>query len=240
MRLQVCETYEEMSKAAAKLVASQITIKPDCVLGFATGSTPVGMYRELCQMYQAGELDFSGVTTFNLDEYYPIQKDNPESYHAFMEENLFRHVNVPRDRIHIPDGNAPDPEKECDAYEKAIQSCGGIDLQILGIGQNGHIGFNEPDASLDAKTHVTQLTESTIEANSRFFDSVAQVPRKAITMGVSTILKSRKIILLASGKNKHAVVKGLLTDTVSTSLPATLLNLHPDVVVICDREAYEG
>ncbi len=240
MRLVLCENYEEMSKAAAKVVASQIIIKPDCVLGFATGSTPVGMYRELCRMYEAGELDFSGVTTFNLDEYYPIAKDNPESYHVFMEENLFSKVNVPREAIHIPDGSAADPEKVCRDYEAAIEKAGGIDLQILGIGQNGHIGFNEPDASLDAKTHVTELTESTIEANSRFFDSIDEVPRKAITMGVSTILKSRKILLLASGKSKHAVVKGLLTDTVSTELPASLLNLHSDVVVFCDKEAYEG
>ena len=165
MRLVLCENYEEMSKAAAKVVASQIIIKPDCVLGFATGSTPVGMYRELCRMYAAGELDFSGVTTFNLDEYYPIAKDNPESYHVFMEENLFSKVNVPHEAIHIPDGSAADPEKVCRDYEAAIEKAGGIDLQILGIGQNGHIGFNEPDASLDAKTHVTDLTESTIEAN---------------------------------------------------------------------------
>lgn len=240
MRLILCENYDEVSKAAAKLVASQIIMKPNCVLGFATGSTPIGMYRELCRMYEAGELDFSGVTTFNLDEYYPIAKDNPESYHVFMEENLFSKVNVPRRAIHIPDGSAADPDKVCRDYEEAIEKAGGIDLQILGIGQNGHIGFNEPDASLDAKTHVTDLTESTIEANSRFFESVDQVPRKAITMGVSTILKSRKIILLACGKNKHAVVKGLLADTVSTELPASLLNLHADVVVICDKEAYEG
>ena len=240
MRIIVCKNYEDMSRAAAKLVASQITLKPDCVLGFATGSTPIGLYKELCAMYGRGEIDFSAVTSFNLDEYYPIRKSNPESYDYFMKDNLFSKVNIPSENIHIPDGETEVPEIECLNYEKAIESCGGIDLQILGIGVNGHIGFNEPDINLSTKTHVTELSQSTIDANSRFFDSEDEVPRKAITMGVSTILKSKKIVLLASGKNKHAVIKELLDEKVNTNVPATLLNVHRDVTIICDEEAYYG
>lgn len=240
MRITVCKNYEEVSKVAAKIVASQMTLKPDCVLGFATGSTPVGMYKELCSMYEHGEIDFSCVTSFNLDEYYPIKKSNSESYNYFMDEQLFSKVNINRNRIHIPNGEAEDPVLECEKYDREIDRCGGIDLQILGIGVNGHIGFNEPDVNLCADTHLTDLTQSTIDANSRFFDSADEVPRKAITMGVATILKSRKIILLASGKNKHAVISELLSKKVTTNVPATLLNLHKDVTIICDEEAYCG
>lgn len=239
MRLQVFENYEEVSKAAAKLVASQIIIKPDSVLGLATGSTPVGMYRELCRMYRDGELDFSAITTFNLDEYYPIDKDNEQSYHAFMWENLFSHINLRKEAAHIPDGSAADAQAECEAYERAVSESG-VDLQILGIGQNGHIGFNEPDECLEAKTHVTDLTENTIQANSRFFESEDLVPKKALTMGVGTILSAKKIVLLACGKNKHEAVAKLLSGKVTTSSPASFLNLHNDVIVICDKEAYEG
>lgn len=240
MRITVCENYNEMSKTAATLVASQITLKPDCVLGFATGSTPVGMYEELCRMYKNGEIDFSAVTSFNLDEYYPIQKQNPESYNFFMYDKLFSHINIKKEKIHIPDGETTNPEKECERYEASITESGGIDLQILGIGVNGHIGFNEPNDNLDAKTHLTSLSKSTIDANSRFFDSSDEVPKKAITMGVSTILKSKKIVLLANGKNKHGVIKELLKEKVNTAVPATLLNVHRDVVIICDKEAYYG
>ena len=240
MRISICENYCEMSKEAAKLIASQINLKPDCVLGFATGSTPIGMYHELCEMYKKGEIDFSSVTSFNLDEYYPIKKSNPESYNYYMWDNLFSHVNINPQKIHIPDGETLDPDKECEDYENAIAHCGGIDLQILGIGRNGHIGFNEPNDSLDTKTHVTYLTESTLSANSRFFASIDEVPKKAITMGVSTILKSKKIVMLVSGSSKHHVIKELLSEKVNTAVPATLLNIHRDVVVICDKEAYYG
>lgn len=240
MRIIVCKDYEELSQKAAKMVASVITLKPDCILGLATGSTPVGTYQELIRLNQTGEVDFSAVTSFNLDEYYPIAPDNNQSYHYFMEQNLFNHINIDPANTHIPNGMAKDPDAECRAYEQQIADRGGIDLQILGIGQNGHIGFNEPDDNLNTSTHLTGLTESTISANSRFFNSVNEVPRQALTMGISTILRSKKILLLASGKAKHPVVRELLTEDINTEVPATLLKVHRDVVLLCDKEAYEG
>ncbi|MEG1989269.1 MAG: glucosamine-6-phosphate deaminase [Oscillibacter sp.] len=240
MRLILCENYEDLSKQAAKLVASQVILKPDSVLGFATGSTPVGLYQNLIRYYEQGELDFSKIVSFNLDEYYPISPENNQSYRYFMNENLFDHINLPRANSFLLSGEADDVDRECQAYEQKIAAYGGIDLQILGIGQNGHIAFNEPEEHLVAKTHVTGLTESTIQANARFFHSAAEVPTKALTMGMATILKSRKIILLANGKAKHKAVTELLGNTISTQNPSTLLHLHPDVVVLCDKEAYEG
>lgn len=240
MRVIVCENYEEMSKAGARIVAAQILLHPASVLGLATGSTPVGLYRALSEMYRAGEIDFSEITTFNLDEYYPISPGNPNSYRYFMNENLFDHINIPKFRTHIPNGMADDPAAECAAYDRMIREAGGIDLQLLGIGLNGHIGFNEPDGILTTGTHITQLTESTIEANSRFFESRDEVPTFALTMGMETILHARKIILLASGANKHPAVKQLLDHTITTHMPATLLKVHSDVTLICDRAAYEG
>lgn len=240
MRLILCENYEEMSKQAAKLVASQMTLKPDSILGLATGSTPIGLYDNLIEMNKKGEIDFSEITSFNLDEYYPIKKDNNQSYRYFMNEHLFSKVNICKDRTYIPNGEASDPDEECKSYEKLINAAGGVDLQILGIGQNGHIGFNEPSAQLFSKTHLTSLTRSTIEANSRFFESADDVPKHALTMGIATILKSKKIILLASGASKSRVVNALLNGDIDTSVPATMLKVHPDVVLICDRDAYSG
>ena len=240
MRVIVCNDYEEMSLRAAKLVASQMTLKPNCILGLATGSTPIGLYDRLVEMNKMGEIDFSDVTTFNLDEYYPISPDNNQSYRYFMNEHLFNRVNIDISRTFVPDGMTDDPDAECEKYEKMINNSGGIDLQILGIGQNGHIGFNEPDNNLNTVTHLTDLTQSTIDANSRFFASRDEVPTKALTMGMASILKSKKIILLASGRTKAAVVAELLKESINTSVPATLLNVHPDVVLICDREAYAG
>lgn len=240
MRIIVCKDYEELSKKAAKMVASVITLNPSCVLGLATGSTPVGTYQELIRLYQAGEVDFSAVTTFNLDEYYPIAPENPQSYHYFMQQNLFGHININPENTYIPNGLAKDTEAECHAYEEKIAAKGGIDLQILGIGQNGHIGFNEPDDNLNTSTHLTALTESTISANARFFENIDDVPRQALTMGISTILRSKKILLLASGKTKYPVVRELLNEDINTEIPATLLKVHRDVVLLCDREAYEG
>lgn len=238
MRVILCDNYEMVSEEAARIVESQIVLKPDCVLGLATGSTPVGMYKILADKYKNGDLDFSKVKTFNLDEYYPISRKNNQSYYYFMNENLFDCVNVPKENIHIPNGEVEDPEKECEEYERLIEENGGIDLQILGIGQNGHIGFNEPDINLESKTHVTELTESTIKANSRFFSSVDEVPTKALTMGIATILKSRKIILMACGEEKSEALAELLTDDIKTDNPATMLKVHPDVVIICDKAAY--
>ena len=238
MRIILCDNYEELSKKAAKIVASQITLKPDSVLGLATGSTPLGMYNELARLYRQKELDFSEVKTFNLDEYYPIKKKNKQSYDWFMRENLFSKINIKNENIHIPNGETGDPQKECCDYEKSIKANGGIDLQILGIGRNGHIGFNEPDATLNSFTHLTNLTENTIKANSRFFDSFDDVPKQALTMGISTILNAKKIILLASGASKRKVVSEFINGGINTSIPATMLKTHPDVVIICDRESY--
>lgn len=240
MRVILCENYEEMSSQASKLVASQLILKPDSVLGLATGSTPIGLYDKLIEMNKRNEIDFSTVTTFNLDEYYPIKKSNNQSYDYFMNEHLFSKINIDKNNTHIPNGETDNPEEECKNYERLIKQHGGIDLQILGIGKNGHIGFNEPDNNLNSVTHLTDLTESTIDANSRFFESADDVPKKALTMGISTILKSKKIILLASGANKSRVVGELLTPEINTSIPATMLKVHPDVVLICDRDAYSG
>lgn len=240
MRIIICENYEKMSKRAAKLVAAQVLLNPQSVLGLATGSTPVGMYNELISMYRAGELDFSQVKTFNLDEYYPIKRDNEQSYFKFMYKNLFSEINIDLYNTHFPDGETDNPVSECENYEKLIAQSGGIDLQILGIGQNGHIGFNEPDVNLNPYTHLTNLTENTIRANSRFFEVYDEVPRKALTMGIATILGAKKIILLASGLNKSRVVSELIKDGINTSVPATMLKAHPDAILICDRDAYSG
>lgn len=240
MRIILCKNYEEISKEAAKLVGGLLALKPDCVLGLATGSTPVGMYENLAEMNKNGEIDFSKVTSYNLDEYYPISPDNDQSYRYFMNVNLFDKVNIDKKNTYVPNGETKNPEEECKNYDALVDSLGGADIQILGIGQNGHIGFNEPDEYLDVNTHVTGLTESTIKANSRFFEKIEDVPTQAITMGIGSILKAKKIILLASGKNKHDAVKQLLDSKITTSNPATMLKLHSDVVLICDNEAYYG
>lgn len=240
MRVILLENYDELSEKAADIVASQIADKPDSVLGLATGSTPLGTYTNLIKMYNKGKIDFTEVKSFNLDEYYPIKKDNPQSYAKFMNDNFFSHINIKHENVHIPNGETDNPEAECEAYEKAIEENGGVDLQILGIGQNGHIGFNEPDTNLNEFTHLTKLTENTIKANSRFFDSYDKVPKNALTMGITTILKARKIVLLVSGANKSNVVDELLNDKINTSVPATLLKVHPDVVLLCDKSSYSN
>jgi glucosamine-6-phosphate deaminase len=226
-----------MSCIGAKIVAEEIHKNPKCILGLATGSTPVGMYNELSRMYKEGQIDFSQVTTFNLDEYYPMHHSDPNSYHYFMEENLFKHINVKSENIHLLSGETDNPEKECEEYEKLINAAGGIDLQVLGVGPNGHIGFNEPCKELTAQTHLTSLTESTIEANSRFFDDVSMVPKQALTMGMATILKSKKIILLISGDKKAHLIKNFFSGKITTDLPVSFLQLHPDVTVITDIQA---
>jgi len=238
MRIIVCENYEEMSKEAARVVESQLVMKPDSTLGLATGSTPIGMYQNLIKKYEKGELDFSRVTSFNLDEYYPIKKSNNQSYQYFMNEQFFNHINIDKNNTYLPNGETEDPETECKNYDALIKAHGGVDLQVLGIGNNGHIAFNEPDEYLIAGTHLTSLTKSTIEANSRFFEKEEDVPKNALTMGMSSILSAKKIIILASGKSKHPAVKELLNDKITTSNPATLLKLHSDVILICDKEAY--
>lgn len=233
MKFIVCENYEEMSKTAAEYLFAQIKLKPDSNLGLATGSTPIGMYKHLIEMGP----DFSNVTTFNLDEYYPIKRDNDQSYHYFMTDNLYSKVNLKAENIHIPNGETETPEEECEAYDKTIDEHGGIDIQVLGIGQNGHIGFNEPGKSMYAFTHITDLTENTIQANSRFFESEDDVPKKALTMGVATIMKAKKIILLASGKEKIKAIEALKGNMIDPEIPATILLAHNDVTVILDKAA---
>ena len=240
MKILKFATYEEMSAAAADILAKQINIKNDSVLGLATGSTPVGMYKKLVEMNKSGLVDFSKIKTVNLDEYYPIDPANKQSYRYFMDDNLFNHVNIDKANTYVPDGAAEDADLACENHEKIIKSLGGIDVQILGIGQNGHIGFNEPGENLYAYTHLARLTESTIEANARFFAADEEVPRAALTMGMASILKARKIVLIATGAAKHRAVKALVDEGISTDVPATLLKVHPGVTVICDKDAYYG
>jgi len=231
MRKIICKDYDEMSKVAAKIVEAQVTLKPDSILGLATGSSPIGMYKELVN----NGVDFSNVTTFNLDEYYPLSKDNDQSYDYFMRKNLFDHIKVKE--YNIPNGMAEDPEKECARYDAAIEKAGGIDLQVLGIGVNGHIGFNEPDDELPANTNKVTLTESTIEANSRFFESKDMVPKAALTLGIGGIMKAKRVLVLVSGKNKAPIVSKLFNGNVTTQVPVSLLQLHPDAIVVMDEEA---
>ena len=237
MRIIIEEDYQAMSKKAALLLASQVTLKPNSVLGLATGSTPLGMYQELVNMYQHGEIDFSEVISFNLDEYYRLPHDNSQSYHYYMEHNFFKHVNIKARNIFIPDGMVDDVNKECGDYEEEIRRSGGIDLQVLGIGSNGHIGFNEPGEKLNVTTEIVNLTEETIAANSRFFDSADMVPKRAISVGMATILKANRIILLASGESKAEAIKNTVNGYVSTQTPSSLLQTHPEVNLIIDEAA---
>lgn len=237
MRIICVNNYEEMSKKAANVVTSQLILKPDSVLGFATGSTPLGMYKQLVKTYKAGHIDFKETTTFNLDEYYGLNKKNKQSYYFYMYENFFKHINIDMNGVNIPNGMAKNIDKECFEYERKIRSGGGIDLQVLGIGRNGHIGFNEPDIKFEALTHMVKLDEQTIKDNSRFFDSIEAVPTKAISMGIKTIMRTKRIILLASGKEKADAISGAIYGKIIPELPASVLQLHPDVIFIVDKEA---
>ncbi len=226
-----------MSKEAARIMASCVTLKPDSVLGLATGSTPLGMYSELINIYNKKEVNFENVKSFNLDEYYGLNKDNEQSYNYYMNENFFKHINIKPENINIPNGAAENIEEECVSYEKRIKEAGGIDIQVLGIGVNGHIGFNEPDVKFEAETHLVQLDEQTIESNARFFESREEVPTSAISMGIKTIMHSRKIILLANGKSKADAINKALNGKITPDVPASILQLHLDVTVILDKEA---
>jgi glucosamine-6-phosphate deaminase len=238
MKLYVCKNYDEMSAKAAEVVASVITLKPDCVLGLATGSTPVGMYTKLAEMNKAGRLDFAEVKTYNLDEYYPIKASDPQSYRYFIDKNLFDNINIDKAaNTHLLNGEAADADAECAAYDKAIEAAGGIDIQVLGIGNNGHIGFNEPSDPLIAPTHKTGLTASIIEANSRFFASADEVPKHALTMGIQSVFKARKIVILASGKDKAEAVYKMIKEPVTPHVPASVLQLHPDCIILVDEAA---
>ena len=235
MHKKVYDTYTQMSRAAADIVISQLEKKPDSVLGLATGSTPLGLYRELVERYQNGFADFSRARTFNLDEYYPMSKAHPQSYNFFMHENLFSKVNFASTRL--LNGETADPKGECAAYDAEIEACGGIDLQILGIGLNGHIGFNEPASSYSIPTYLVELTESTISANSRFFSESDIQPASALTMGLGSIFSAKNILLLISGAGKAPIAAKLFEGKIHADIPASLLLLHPNVTVLLDRGA---
>lgn len=239
MRIIVTKSYEEMSAAAARIVAGQVYVNPKSILGLATGSTPVGMYKELIRKHKEDGLDFSEVISFNLDEYIGLAESNEQSYHYFMDENLFNHVNIKHENTHVPNGNAKDIDAEGKAYDAAIEAKGGIDLQVLGIGNNAHIGFNEPDSKFAAITQKVKLAEGTIKANARFFATIDEVPKFAISMGIGTIMRAKKIVLLASGKNKAQAIYNTLYGPISPEIPSSILQLHKDVVIVVDEEAAE-
>lgn len=231
MRILETESYEKMSALAAGIIGAQILLKPDCVLGLATGSSPIGTYQELVKSCEKGILDFSKVRTVNLDEYCGLTPENPQSYRYFINTHLFDHVNIHKEHTYLPDGSAPDIEKEAERYEKLVDSLGGADLQLLGIGHNGHIGFNEPTDSFPRYVHQVDLTESTIQANSRLFDRVEDVPTKAITMGIGTIMKASRILLIA-GADKKEIIQKAMYGEITPHVPASVLQLHRDVTVI--------
>ena len=237
MKIIKAKDYDEMSRKAANLIAAQIYVKPNCVLGLATGSTPIGTYKELVAKYELGDLDFSEVTTVNLDEYKGITKENDQSYHYFMNDNLFSHVNINKERTFLPDGTEPDSDKACNAYNEIIHSVGGQDLQLLGLGHNGHIGFNEPAAEFPLETHCVDLTESTIKANQRFFASYDDVPKQAYTMGIKTIMQAKKVLVVVSGEDKADIVQKAFFGPVTPEVPASVLQLHPDCTVVADAAA---
>lgn len=237
MRLYKTKDYEDLSKKAANVIFAQVIEKPDCVLGLATGSTPIGTYKELIAKYQSGDLDFSRVKSANLDEYKGLPRDNDQSYYYFMNANLFQHINIDLANTNIPDGMKPDAEAECARYEEVIKSLGGVDLQVLGLGHNGHIGFNEPAEQFDQITHCVDLQESTIEANKRFFADINDVPRQAYTMGIGTIMSAKKILLIVSGADKAQILHDILCGPVTPHVPASILQFHPNVTVVADEAA---
>ena len=238
MKIIKTADYNEMSRKAANLIGAQVIMKPNCILGLATGSSPIGTYKELIKRCEEGDLDFSQVQSVNLDEYKGLSRDNDQSYYYFMNHNLFDHINIDKANTHVPNGMESDAEKECANYEELIKSLGGIDLQLLGLGHNGHIGFNEPAEEFDKVTHCVDLQESTIEANKRFFASADDVPRQAYTMGIGTIMSAKKIVVVVSGEDKADIVKRAFSGPITPSVPASILQMHPDVTVICDAAAY--
>lgn len=237
MKIIYAEDYASMSRKAANLLAAVVLLKPSGVLGLATGSTPVGTYRELIEKCRAGDLDFSQTRTVNLDEYVGLQPDDEQSYNRFMHANLFSQINIDPANTHLPDGLSPDSTTECQRYDALIQSLGGIDIQLLGIGANGHIGFNEPANAFQKCVHCVSLTESTIQANARFFASPEQVPTKAYTMGMQAIMQAKKIVLVANGAGKATILCDALFGPITPQVPASILQLHPDVTIIADKEA---
>ena len=237
MRIIKAKDYADMSRKAANIIAAQVILKPDCVLGLATGSTPIGTYKELIKGYENGDLDFSLVKTANLDEYRGLEKSNDQSYDYFMKANLFNHININFDNLNIPNGENPDADAECKRYEEVVKALGGQDLQLLGMGHNGHIGFNEPADEFVKETHCVDLQESTIQANKRFFEKVEDVPTQAYTMGINTIMQAKMILVIVSGADKAAIVKKAFFGPVTPQVPASILQMHPNVVVVVDEAA---
>lgn len=237
MKIIITKNYDDMSQKAANIISAQIITKPNCVLGLATGSTPIGTYKVLVDRYNNGDLDFSTVSTVNLDEYRGLTHDNDQSYYYFMMNNLFKHVNIDLNRTHVPDGTIEDADKACADYEEIVKSYGGVDLQLLGLGHNGHIGFNEPASEFPKATHCVDLQESTIKANARFFASIDDVPTQAYTMGIGTIMNAKKVLLVASGKDKAEIVKKAFFGPVVPQVPASILQFHQDVTIVIDEDA---
>ena len=235
MKIMYTDTYANMSRRAANIISAQIILHPRTVLGLATGTTPIGAYKQLIEWYQKGDLDFSQVITFNLDEYYGLPGTHPQSYRYFMDTHLFNHVNIRKENTHVPDGTASDAGAQCLSYEQAIENAGGIDLQLLGIGHNGHIGFNEPGTSYEKMTHLVDLTENTIQANSRLFARKEDVPTQALTMGMKSIMHARRVLLIANGPAKIEILEKALYGPITPELPASILQLHPDLTVIASR-----
>lgn len=237
MKIYKAKDYKDMSRKAANIISAQVIMKPNCVLGLATGSTPIGTYDQLVEWYNKGDLDFSEVTTVNLDEYKGLPRTNDQSYYYIMHQHLFDRVNIDPERTNVPNGMEPDAEKECGRYEELIRSLGGVDLQLLGLGHNGHIGFNEPGEAFEKETHCVDLTESTIEANKRFFASADDVPKQAYTMGIKTIMQAKKILIVVNGENKADIVERAFFGPVTPEVPASILQLHNDVTLVGDEAA---
>ncbi len=237
MKIIKAKDYKDMSRKAANIISAQIIMKPHCVLGLATGSTPIGTYDQLVEWYKKGDLDFSEVTTVNLDEYKGLTRENEQSYYYFMNDKLFSRVNINKERTFLPDGMEPDSDKACRDYNEIIASVGGVDLQLLGLGHNGHIGFNEPGMAFEAETHCVNLTESTMKANQRFFASMEEVPKQAYTMGIKTIMQAKKILIVISGEDKAQIVKAAFFGPITPQVQASVLQLHNDVTIVADEAA---
>lgn len=237
MRIYKTKDYTALSRKAAHIIASTMILKPDCVLGLATGSSPIGTYDNLVQMYQDGDLDFSAVTTVNLDEYKGLDGDNDQSYRYFMNKHLFSRVNVPMEHTHVPDGTIADSDAACAAYNEILHQVGPADLQLLGLGHDGHIGFNEPEDYIPDETHCVDLTETTIQANKRFFASEEDVPRQAYTMGIGTIMRAKCVLVIVSGEDKADILAKMIQGPITPQVPASILQLHPNCIVVADEAA---
>lgn len=240
MRVYCAADYYHASRVAANIISAQVIMKPDCVLGLATGSTPIGTYEQLIRWYEKGDLDFSQVHSINLDEYRGLSPENEQSYRYFMNKHLFDSINIDKKNTFVPDGLEPDKEKACRDYEEIIHAHGGVDLQILGLGHNGHIGFNEPGSAFDKETHCVTLSENTRQANARFFASIDEVPTEAYTMGIKSIMQAKKIVVIVSGESKNEIVKRAFTGPITPEVPASVLQLHNDVTLVGDEAALAG